>query len=202
MSELWGALLAAFFLLVDWAQEALPFITALATIALAWVTWTLAKATRNMASASQPFVTATIEWNAWSMRHCDLVLQNTGDVPAFDIEVRITPSIRSDIRKGLGMPLQKVSILRPGQSMKSFLAATEEIVGETHRIELDWRRKPGARRTMSVAYEHCLPREVTRLGSSDPTTQIAEQVKKIREDWMPIALQKQNEHPRGKRPDA
>ena len=187
---------------LDVAQAALTFITVLAAIALVWVTRTLAKETRRMADAAQPFVTATIEWNAWSNKHCDFVLQNTGSAPAFDVEVRVTPTIRSDLRKDLGMPLQKVSILRPSQTMRSYLGTAEEVGNEAHRVELEWRHKPGAKRTLSVAYDHYLPRGISRLGPSSPEAQIAQQVKKIREDWRPVAQEKMNEFLRGKKPDA
>ena len=202
VSETWDALQTFSVAFLDVTQVSLPFVPALATMALVWVTWTLAKETRRMAQASQPFVTATIEWNTWSMKHCDFVLQNTGNAPAFDIEARVTPTIRSDLRKDLEMPLQKVSILRPGQTMRSYLANSEEVGDEVRRVELKWRRKPGDKREMSVAYDHYLPTDVSRLGPDSLEAQIAQQVKNIREDWSPIAQAKRRELLRGTQLDA
>ncbi|MCY3815987.1 MAG: hypothetical protein OXG59_06795 [Gammaproteobacteria bacterium] len=182
---------------VSWAPETLlsmsqivaAFLTAFATIALVAVTIILARATKRMASASsQPFVTATIEPNIWSMMHCDIVLQNTGNAPAFDVRVIANPEFpKSDLRGNGGLPLQNVSVLRPGQELKSFLTESKDVLDQAYRIEVTWKRNPRDQSSEGIEYDHYLPKNISRLGDWSPEIQIADQLKKLREDWKQIA---------------
>ncbi len=166
-----------------------PIVTAGATIALVIVTVVLARATKRMARASsQPLVTATIEPNIWSMVHCDFVVENSGSAPAYNVKIRISPEpSQNDHRKGKSLPLQSISVLRTGQKMTSFLADAKDILGQEFRIEVSWKRDPSDESIESIAYDHYLPEEVSRLGAWSPEIQVAEQVKKLREDWRPVA---------------
>lgn len=164
-------------------------VTALATIALVCFTVVLASATKRMARASsQPLVTATIEPNVWSMMHCDFVVENAGNAPAYDVTVKITPEPKqSDVRGESVLPLQNISVLRPGQEMRSFLSDATDVLDQTYRIEIRWRRRPTDRFVETSAYDHYLPKGMVRLGAGSPEIQIAEQVKKLREDWKHVA---------------
>ena len=176
-------------MLLGMSQIAAGFLTALATIALVAVTIVLARATKRMANASsQPFVTATIEPNIWSMVHCDIVLQNTGNAPAFDVSVTVSPELpQSDLRKDGKPPLQNVSVLRPGQEMKSFLSHANDVLGQVYSIKVTWKRSPNDRSVEGIQYDHHLPKNISRLGAWSPEIQIADQIKKLREDWRSIA---------------
>ncbi len=171
------------------ASESGVFLTAFATVALVFVTVVLARATKRMARASsQPLVTATIEPNVWSMIHRDFVVQNSGNAPAFDVQIEISPGpTQSKHRQGQPLPLQAVSVLRAGQKMTSFLAEANDILDQEFRIKIRWKRDPNDGSVESIAYDHYLPKEISRLGAWSPETQIAEQVKKLREDWRPVA---------------
>ena len=171
------------------SQIAAGFVTALATIALVGVTVVLARATKRMARASsQPMVTATIELNIWSMMHCDFLVENTGNAPAYSVVVKVCPEPnQSEHRKEGQLPLQNISILRAGQQMKSFLADANDILGNVYRIEVSWKRHPKDRRVENIVYDHYLPKDITQLGAWSPEIQIAEQVKKLREDWGQVA---------------
>ena len=160
-------------------------VTPLATIALVWVTVVLARATKQMAQAStQPLVTATIEPNIWSMLHCDLVVENSGNSPAYDININISPEItRKEDKKDSRLPLTNISVLRPGQNMKSFLTGANDVLGQVYTIEVSWKRSPSGQSLETIVYDHCLPEGLNRLGAWSPEIQIAEQIKNFREDW-------------------
>ncbi len=176
-------------MLLSVSQIAAAFLTAFATIALVAVTVVLARATKRMARASsQAFVTATIEPNIWSMVHCDIVLQNTGNAPAFDVKVTVRPDLpESDLRGDGALPLQNVSVLRPGQEMKSFLTDAKDVLNQIYRIEVTWKRSPLDKSIEKIEYDHYLPKNLSRLGAWSPEIQIADQIKKLREDWKEIA---------------
>ncbi|WP_053059075.1 hypothetical protein [Croceicoccus naphthovorans] len=91
--------------------------TALATFALWRVTRVLAVETKRMADAAmQPQVVATIVPNPWSTIHLDITVENTGNATAFDIEVGFDPPLSNgEAREGKSLPLQRISVLKPGQ---------------------------------------------------------------------------------------
>lgn len=174
---------------VKWMSSAVPFVTMFATIVLALLTAVLAWATMRLARASsQPQVTATIQPNLWSMVHCDLIVENSGNAPAYDIVVGIDPEpIQADERGENGIPLKNISVLRPGQSMKSFLSDTESIIDQEFKVEVSWKRHPRDRKADMITYNHRLPKGVSRLGAWSPEIQTAESLKKLREDWQHVA---------------
>ena len=76
----------------EWTSIIVAGGTMVATIVLACFTIVLARATRQLAQASaEPRVTATIQQNLWSMKHCDFIVENSGNAPAYDVVVAITP---------------------------------------------------------------------------------------------------------------
>jgi len=65
-------------------------VPALATIVLAILTWVLARATKAMANAtSQAQIVASLEPNSWSINHFDIVVENAGTAPAYDVEMHL-----------------------------------------------------------------------------------------------------------------
>ena len=152
------------------SQIAAGFVTALATIALVIVTVVLARATKRMARASsQPMVTATIEPNIWSMVHCDFVVENSGNAPAYSVAVKVSPEPNQSENRGEGqLPLQNISVLRSGQKMKSFLADAKDVLGNVYRIEVSWKRHPTDKCVDTISYDHYLPKDISRLGAWSP----------------------------------
>ncbi len=166
-------------------------ITALATLALAALTWVLARATNAMARAtSSANVVASLEANQWSFRHLDLVVQNTGNAPAFETTVEFTPPLpfMSSAEKS-DVPFGKISILRPGQMLKSSVNDWQSVSQNIYRVNILWKRAPASKRWERNAYDFDLVAlgKVSRLGSGSPEVQIAEQIKKMREDWQSVA---------------
>lgn len=164
-------------------------VTACATIGLVYVTVVLARATKAMAKASSTaMVTAMIEPNVWSLMHCDLVVHNSGNGSAYDVEIEISPEIgQSEVRDSRNLPMQNISIIRPGQQLRSYLTEMTSVLEQQFNITVRWRESPEANRQEEVSYDHFIPKDVSQLGASSPLVQIAEQVKKMREDWRPVS---------------
>ncbi|MYH58656.1 MAG: hypothetical protein F4145_11825 [Boseongicola sp. SB0675_bin_26] len=133
-------------------------------------------------------MTATIQPNLWSMVHCDLIVENSGNAPAYDILVGIDPEPKQADEGGENeVPLKNISVLRPGQKMKSFLSDTEGIVDQEFKVEVSWKRHPRSRKAEMITYTYRLPKGVTRLGAWSPEIQTAESLKRLREDWQLVA---------------
>lgn len=166
-------------------------VTAFATILLWRVTRTLAVETKRMADASaQPHVVATIEPNQWSMLHADLQVQNTGNATAYEVELAFNPplaEVTAHAEKAL--PLQSLSVLKPGQGLASYLSEFPPLIDKRFTVTASWKRSPSAKARESHTYVLDLStlKGVSRLGASNPLIQIAEQVKKAREDWQYVA---------------
>lgn len=167
-------------------------VTAVATLALAMLTWVLARATNSMAKASSSAnVVANLEVNQWSFRHLDLIVQNTGNAAAFDVTVAFTPPLpfMSKVEKE-DTPFGKISIIRPGQTLTSSVNDWQSVCKDIYRVKVEWKRTPNSKRSEINAYDINLAAlgKVSRLGSGSPEVQIAEQLKKLREDWKNVAL--------------
>lgn len=119
------------------------FVTAVATIFLWRVTKLLAKETTRMAEASdQPHVVATLSPNRWSLRHFDLVVDNTGNATAYDIQIQFDPPLQNGEarREDAKIPFERVSVLKPGQGLRSYLADISVLEGKAFEVTISWRR--------------------------------------------------------------
>jgi len=166
-------------------------ITALATVALAYLTFVLARATRAMADSShQPHVVVTFEINQWGIRFLDMVVENCGNSPAYDVEISIDPMLpSSELRDEGGQPFDKISLLRPSQKLVSSASDWDAVKDIEFAVNVSWRRSPKTkhRETLSYKYDMRYLRNISFLGSQNPEVQIATEVKKIRENWSSIA---------------
>ncbi len=175
----------------DWLIVFSTLVTGFATIALWWATKNLVTTTKDMASRSdQAFIVATLEPNAWSMRHVDLHISNTGTGSAFDISIAFDPPLENgETREELPIPLQNLSLLRPQQSISSYLGQYALIEGRVYKITIKWRRLPTSKNveTLTYAFDTAVFNGISNLGAADPQIQIAEQLKKLREDWQSVA---------------
>jgi len=166
--------------------------TAIATIALWRATRVLAVETKRMADASaQPQVVATIVPNLWSTIHLDINVENTGNATAFDIELSFNPPLVNGEARGDNMPipLQRISLLKPGQSLNSYLSGVGDYLEKNFEVTASWKISPNAveRETLSFWLNMADYKGVSYLGSRDPSVQIAEQLKNLREDWKSVA---------------
>jgi len=165
-------------------------VTAVATIFLWRVTKALAIETKRMAEASaQPHIVATIEPNRWSMMHSDFRIENTGNAPAYDIQIAFEPPLPANEFRSGDVPLQRVSVLKPGQAMTTYLAEFREVLQHAYSVTTSWRRDPSKdiRETNIYQLDLRSMEGMGNLGASDPLIQIAEQLKKLREDWQQVS---------------
>jgi hypothetical protein len=183
----------------DWLIVVSPYVnlaaiivTAIATAILGWFTAVLARETRRMVDAtSQPHIVATIEPNVWSMMHADLKVDNTGNATAYDIEVSFDPPLPREPSRGgeNPTPLTQISVLKPGKGVSSYLIEFGPILQNTYTVSIGWKRDPAKADRQFNRYSLSM-RDfdgVSHLGASNPLTQIATEVKKIRDDWQSVA---------------
>jgi hypothetical protein len=87
------------------------------------------------------------------------------------------------------VPFGKISILRPGQVLKSSVNDWQSISQSTYRVRIQWKRAPSSKKFEVNEYDIDLAAlgKVSRLGAGSPEVQIAEQIKKLREDWQNVA---------------
>lgn len=164
-------------------------VTALATVFLWIATRTLVSETRRMVEAgSSPHVVATIEPNRWSMMHADIRVTNSGTGTAYDIDIAFDPPLKAEGKDRA--PLAHISVLRPGQTLASFLSGIGPLMDVVHTVTVTWRRtaKPSApRETNEYTISLSDLKGFELLGPSEPIMQVAEEMKHLREDWKNIA---------------
>ena len=175
----------------DLTQTASTLVTSISTIVLAVLTWVLARATNAMARAtSEPQVVASLEPNLWSLTHLDLIVENTGNAPAHDVQIVFDPPLPSrEANDDLPTPFQDVSIVRPGQILVSYACAFEAAKGKKFKVGTSWKRRPTDRNRETLEYTFDMRSldGVSVLGRRSPEVQIAEEIKKIRNDWLAVA---------------
>ncbi|MGN2388186.1 hypothetical protein ACTACB_17620 [Pseudomonas syringae] len=164
-------------------------VTAIATIFLWRVTKVLAIETTRMAEASaQPHVVATLAPNRWTLNHFDLHIDNTGNATAYEICTSFDPPLENgEERTAREIPFQRVSVLKPGQGLTSYLSEYSSLKGKKFQVTISWRNplKPD-RETHTYSLDMADNDGVSRLGD-DPMVQLASQIKKLQEGWAPIA---------------
>ncbi|EIF18665.1 lysogenic conversion protein from Bacteriophage P2-EC53 [Escherichia coli O32:H37 str. P4] len=147
--------------------------------------------TKRMVDASaQPHIVVTLEPNPWAAFYFDINIANTGNAPAYNVEVVFDPPlVNAEHREKSEIPFSKVSVLKNGQSLTSNLCKYEQIKDQIYNINISWASKPKSndRKTNEYVYDMATFEGISYLGARSPLTQIAEQIKGIREDWKPIA---------------
>jgi len=164
-------------------------VTAVATFFLWRVTKVLAYETTRMVEAnSQPHVVATLDVNRWSMRHFDVNVSNTGNGTAYDISIDFSPSLQNGEGRGeKEIPLRKISVLKPGQEIGSYLSDFTPLKDKIYKVTITWRRNmKDAMREENIYLLNMQNIDgISRLGN-DPLVQIADHVKKLQEDLHPV----------------
>lgn len=162
-------------------------VTAGATVFLWIATRTLVAETRRMVEASSsPHVVATLEPNRWSLMYADIHVSNNGTGTAYDVAVVFEPALS---RADGPVPLQHISVLRPGQSMVCYLSEFKPLLDKVFTVTTSWQRDPqkDARETNTYVLNMKGLEGTGTLGAADPLIQIAEELKHIREDWKSVA---------------
>ncbi|HML93242.1 hypothetical protein [Methyloceanibacter sp.] len=159
-------------------------VIAAATLLLWRVTHVLAIETRRLVDAgTQPHVVAILEPNRWSMLHADLTVENTGSGTAYEIQISFDPPLSKKVNETDGVaPLQRISVLKPGQRVSSFLSEFEPLMGNVYSVTISWRRQGGVTpESNQYTLDMSALEAISRLGG-DPMVQIAQETKHIRED--------------------
>jgi hypothetical protein len=168
-------------------------VTAGATIALWRVTKVLADETKRMASATaQPQVVVNIESNDWSYIHADMHVTNTGNSTAFDIGIEFDPPLIVELdnsQSTAAVPFKNISVLKPGQSLASWIGRMSSYLDSTFVVKVSWRSTPNSPiESYSYTLDMRMYNDVNRLGSGDPLIQIANSAKSIKEDVHRVTL--------------
>lgn len=166
-------------------------VTAIATFFLWRVTGLLATETTRMADAGSPQIVANILPNQWSTIHLDINVENTGNATAFNIEVVFDPPLENGEARGedRAIPFQQISILKPGQALKSYLSEVGDYLEKHFTVTISWQNHPQATKREMLSYTLNMAdfKGVSYLGERDPLVQVAQEMKHIREDWRHVA---------------
>lgn len=171
--------------LTIWATLAATGVTAIATGVLAWVTWLLFQATKRMAAATtDPNIVVTIEPGRWSFIHLELVVENSGTGPAYDVQLSLDPPLMRD-RNGSSepLPLNAISVLRPSCSIRNLIGSGANLLDSSFAVTISWKASPTSKSRTEVKYDLSLShyRGLIQLGGGDPAVNMAQEIKKIRE---------------------
>ncbi|MDM0043767.1 hypothetical protein QTH91_04665 [Variovorax dokdonensis] len=166
-------------------------VTAVATFFLWRVTKTLARETTRMAEASaQPHVVATLAPNRWSMIHFDLHVDNTGNATAYDVILAFEPPLIGGEGRGHAseVPFQKISVLKPGQGLSSYLSEYRLLDGKSFRVSISWKRDAARAERQHNEYTLSIADHdgTVRLGD-EPLLEIAKHIGKLEASLSPVA---------------
>jgi hypothetical protein len=101
----------------------------------------------------EPFVTASLEPSAAGRRYLDLLIDNSGFAPAFDVKVTTTPEIPADPDRGRRPEgWCDVSLLRPGQSMVMYACSASAVEATEFAVDVSWKRSPATRDRTMLGY--------------------------------------------------
>lgn len=169
--------------LIGWTQVLVAAATALVTYFLFRVTKVLADETKRLADiGQQPHVVATLSPSPRSMIHFDLIVENTGTATAYDIKIAFDPPLTMEDNREK-VPLQNISVLKPGQFMSSYLSPFGSIEKKRYQVSVSWSRKSGSseRESNSYVFDTNYFEGISRLGE-DPNVEIAKELKRLREE--------------------
>lgn len=138
------------------AQVFAALVTAIATIALWYVTRILAVETKVLSSmTSRPFVIFTIESSLADSTAMDAIVSNTGNAPAFDIVVNVSPPLPGPTGQRTEEETEtelNVSILAPGRAIPNRGVMSTDVYNQRFSIHVSWSSLPGSKQRESTSY--------------------------------------------------
>lgn len=143
----------------------------------------------------EPRVTASLEPSEGDRNHVDLVIENCGFVPAFDVQVVAMPEIPTEEGwEDRPAGWHDVSLLRPGQSVTAYACRAERLVDLEMLIEISWKKRPDAKQRTSMQYLLDMRRYAFQVPYASPSArdELLSELRLFRRDWRPLA--------RGERP--
>lgn len=135
---------------INWFSDYGNLITSvqvLATGVIAFATVVLWLATRNLARVTKPkpFVIGYLESSEYHPRYVNFVIINTGNAPAFDIEVNVFPALPDIDGKSLEGETETVNsvfILPPNQKFSFQGFDTRPAPMEKFDVTISWASRP------------------------------------------------------------
>lgn len=165
------------------AQLVAAFVTAAATFALWRVTRVLAVETKTLAAmTSNPFVVGSFEPSVADGGAFDVVLRNTGNATAFDIELKFSPPLPHplDEDENATETVFKVSLLGPGQSLPLLGVQAVQAPDTKFKVSVSWSASPTSSNRTPLTYETRIFSGITCGWSTKGLHQIAEELEKLR----------------------
>ena len=167
-------------------NDMFSWVNSFSTFALALLTLALVFYTRALASAASfAEVVVSIEPHPPGPVLLDLVIHNTGNATAFDVEVTLSPEpIGEIIEEGGKRGLKRISVVRPYQQCRTLIARWSEVRHIEFKATVKWKPAQSSKRYQIRHYT--LPmRHFEHLSLSayeDKQYHIANYIKSIRDD--------------------
>ena len=170
---------------IGWAvlgQIIVGCVTAIATVVLAMLTFRLARATEALARAKPvPMIVVTFELSPTGQPALDVLVTNSGQAVAFDVEIQISPPISFIGPENYSPPALSQfasSIMRPGQRIRWGGIRSSDIAGKKFLVGAAWAIRPNGTK---AKLEYDLSGDVNAGGWVERGLHtIAEEVKKMR----------------------
>jgi hypothetical protein len=128
------------------AQVFAAFVTAAATFALWRVTRILAAETADLAAmTSKPFVVGALEASGASPIALNLVLRNTGNAAAFDIQLKLEPALpdfNGYVDPSKTETTKELSLLPPSQALPLQGVMGRDINEVVYSVTVSWAKRP------------------------------------------------------------
>lgn len=164
-------------------------VVASATVVYAILTWKLVSETRRMREAqTEPKVSVCIQPREEWINFIDLVIQNIGLGPAYDIKFKISPDFeyaKDRFLSELGFMKNGISYLAPNQKIQFFL--TNMIENFEEKMEKSFQVTITYKNSIGKTYEDKYPIDfsqfigLTQLGEP-PLYKIAKNIESIQKD--------------------
>lgn len=166
-------------------------LTAISTIILSWMTYILAKETKVLARmTSKAFVIAYLESTEVSAFAMNIVIHNTGNAPAFNVSVRISPAMPdySNLSSTATESSYEMLLMPPTAKHSIYGVALKDISDTLHEVSVSWSETPNGSARESISYQLKPQNQIkggwTIKGIHEVATELEKlgaEVKKIRE---------------------
>lgn len=175
--------------IIESINEIAPIINSLATVGLCLLTGALVWATNKLANYSNHAnVAVSLEPNIWTLLHFDLVLNNSGNAPAYNTHISVKSE--NDLEKELS-PITHLSILPPNQQIKCYLNSYKNIENDIFIVSISWSKNPRKIAKEKLEYRINMKsfNQLNQLGKKSSSVAAAASLKKL-EDVLSRELSK------------
>lgn len=165
------------------------FLVALATIVYAFLTWKLVSETRKMREVqTEPKISATIQPSEEWINFIDMIIQNIGLGPAYNINFKISPDFecqKGEFLSEKGFVKSGMKYLAPNQKFQFFLTSIvedfEEKIKKFFEIEITYQNSVGKiyKDVYLIDFSHLVG--LSQIGEP-PLYKIAKNIEEIQKD--------------------